>query len=106
MAVPAGAYIGDTLKPFFESQQDRDKAEIIEGIVRIENEQMFWSQANNDEKIAIKALGEAQERKRGAEQAANGVRARLDVLIKRNEWDCSSIPRAKEMGVCDFQMAE
>lgn len=106
MAVPAVAFVGDMIKPFFESQRDKDIAEISEGIVRIENEQMFWSQADNDEKIAIKALGNAQERKRGAEQAANGIRARIDVIIKRNGFDCATIPRAKEMGVCDFQTAE
>ena len=90
---------------FFMSERDKDMKFLGESEVRLENEKMFWAQADQKEAQLIKQLGEAQTQKRGAEQAANGIRKQVEVVLKRNGIECQEL-FGKEHSMCDFTRAE
>lgn len=93
------------LAEFFMSDRDKDMKFLGESEVRLENEKMFWNQADHEEKQLIKALGEAQARKRGAEQAGNAIREQVEVTLTRNGIECNQM-FSKESSMCDFQKLE
>lgn len=104
-AVPAGTWVADAYQKMTLTDREKALVELSETRVRIENEKLFYAQANAEEERLISLLGEAQAKKRGAGQAANGLRANAQVLLKRYDIPCEEI-FPEGYGVCDFQRAE
>jgi hypothetical protein len=90
-----------TLAEFFMSERDKDMKFLGEAEVRLENEKMFWTQADQKEAQLIKQLGEAQTQKRGAEQAGRAIREQAEVVLYRLGIECEDF-YGKEHSMCDF----